>query len=67
MVTHLPAGLALYNLSLSYRQAGHLLRAIESVRESLRIFQAALPLSHPHVAAAQQLVRLLEAAIQKRS
>ena len=66
-MTRFPAGLSLFNLSLSYRQAGDLLRAIESARAALRIFQAALPLSHPHVAAAQQVVRLLEAAIQKRS
>ena len=67
MVTHLPAGLALYNLSISYRQGGDLLRAIESAREALRIWQAALPPSHPHVVAAQQLVLVLESAIQKRS
>ena len=63
----LPAGLALYNLSISHTQGDDLLRAIESAREALRIWQAALPPSHPDVAAAKQLVYFFESAIQKRS
>ncbi len=63
MTRHL-AGLSLYNLSLSYEQAGDLLRALASAREALRIFQAALPPSHPHVAFAQRLVGKIETAIQ---
>ena len=66
-MTRFPAGLSLFNLSLSYGQAGDFARSIENAREALGIFHAALPLSHPHVAAAQQWVLGLEAAIQKRS
>jgi hypothetical protein len=65
IVTRHLAGLSLYNLSLSFEQAGDLLRAMASAREALRIFQAALPPSHPHVAAAQRRVGYIERAIQK--
>jgi len=62
-----PAGVSLLKLSLSYEQAGDLLRAIDGAREALRILQAVLPSSHLHVTAAQQWVLHLEATFQKRS
>jgi len=65
IVTRHLAAVSLFHLSLSYEQAGDLLRALSSAREALRIFQAALPPSHPHVAAAQRLVGKIETAIQK--
>ena len=64
MTRHL-AGISLHNLSFSFEQAGDLLRAMASAREALRIFQAALPPSHPNVAAAQRRVGDIETAIQK--
>ncbi len=51
------SGLSFYNLSFSYLQVGDLHRAMESAREALRIYQTALPPSHPYVSAAQQQVR----------
>jgi tetratricopeptide (TPR) repeat protein len=57
---HPDIGISYLNLSLSYRQAGDFHRAIERAREALRIFQAALLPSHPHVKKAQELVRKLE-------
>ena len=56
IVTRQHTGISLINLSSSYRQAGDLHRALESAHEALRIFQNALPPSHPHVLAAQQAV-----------
>jgi hypothetical protein len=38
--THVCTGMSLYNISLSYEQAGDLDRAIECAREALRIWQA---------------------------
>jgi len=57
---HPDIGTSCYNISLSYRQAGDFHRAIERAREALRIFQAALPPSHPRVEQAQKQVRQLE-------
>ena len=64
IVTHVTTGMALYNISLSYEQAGDLHRAIECAREALRIWQAALPPGHEHVVAAVKRVRRLEQAVQ---
>ena len=57
---HPDIGLLCFNLSLSYGQAGDFRRSIERAREALRILQAALPPSHPHVKTAQEIVRQLE-------
>jgi hypothetical protein len=57
---HPGIGESCINISVSYLQAGDFHRAIESAREALRIFQAALPPSHPHVKTAQELVCELE-------
>ena len=62
-----PAGLALYNISFSYETCGSLLRALECAREALRIWQTALPPSHPHVKMAQELVRQLEGDIARHA
>ena len=64
IVTRHLAGISLFNLSLSYEQSGDLLRAMASAREALRIWQAALPPSHPDVADSQRLVGDIERAIQ---
>ena len=58
------SGMALYNLSCSYKTSGSLPRALECAREALRIWQASLPPGHEHVAAAQSHVRRLERALQ---
>ena len=57
---HPDIGISYLNLSYSYRQAGDFNRAIERAREALRIFQAALPPTHPHVEQAQKLIHHLE-------
>ncbi len=57
-------GMALYNISCSYEQAGDMSLAMECAREALRIWQAALPPGHKHVVAAEKLVRRLEQAPQ---
>ena len=64
---HLHIGISCYNISSSYRQAGDFHRAIERAREALRIFQAALPPSHPHVKAAQELVLEIEGDIARHA
>jgi hypothetical protein len=64
IVTIVLTGLALYNISCSYVQAGDLFRAMECAREALRIWQAALPPGHEDVVDAQKLVRRLEQALQ---
>ena len=61
------SGLSFYNLSYSYVQVGDLHRAMESAREAMRIFQTALPPSHPYVSAAQQRVRVILEGIQESS
>ena len=58
------SGLALYNLSFSYKTSGSLPRALECAREALRIWQASLPPGHEDVADAQSLVRGLEQALK---
>ena len=64
IVTHVFTGMSLYNISLSYEQAGDLDRAIECAREALRIWQAALPPGHKDIVDAEELVRDLEQAMQ---
>jgi hypothetical protein len=58
------SGLALYNLSISYKTSGSLPRALECASEALRIWQASLPPGHEDVADAQSLVRCLEHALK---
>jgi hypothetical protein len=57
---HPDMGLSCINISLCYHQVGDLHRAIERAREALRIWQVALPPSHPHVKMAQEQVHKLE-------
>ena len=64
IVTIAFTGLALYNISCSYMQAGEISLAVECAREALRILQAALPPGHQHVMAAQKRVCDLEQALQ---
>jgi hypothetical protein len=64
---HPDIGTPCFNISLSYGQAGDFHRAIERAHEALRIFQAALPPSHPNIKAAQELVRQLEGDIARRA
>ena len=64
---HSEIGTSCLNISLSYRQVGDFHRAIERAREALRIFQAALPPSHPHVKMAQERVRQIEGNIARRT
>ena len=64
---HPEIGISCFNISSSYRQAGDFHRAIERAREALRIWQAALPPSHPHVQMAQELVRKIEGNIARRA
>ncbi len=63
-VTIVLTGLALYNISCSYEQAGDMSRAMECAREALRIWQAALPPGHEDVLDAEKLVRRLEQTLQ---
>ena len=64
IVTIAFTGLALYNISCSYKRAGEISLAVECAREALRIWQAALPPGHEYVLAAKELVRRLEQALQ---
>jgi len=57
-------GMALYNISCSYKQAGDMPRAMECAREALRIWQAALPPGHEYVVAAEKLDLRLESSTQ---
>ena len=63
-VTIVLTGMALYNISFSYKRAGDMSRAMECAREALRIWQAALPPGHEDVVDAEELVRRLEQALQ---
>ena len=63
-VTIVLTGMALYNISLSYKRAGEISLAVECAREALRIWQAALPPGHEDVVDAEELVRRLEQALQ---
>ena len=63
---HPGIGNACLTLSFSYNQSGQYHRSLQFAREALRIFQATLPPSHPHVTQAQQLVLLCEGDISAR-
>jgi hypothetical protein len=60
----LSTGMALYNLSFSYKTSGSLPRALECAREALRIRQASLPPGHEDVSKSQSRVRRLEQALK---
>ena len=64
---HPDIGISCFNLGNSCRKVGDLHRALQFAREALRIFQATLPPSHPHVTRAQQLVLLCEGDTARRS
>ena len=64
---HPGIGISCLNLGISCRKVGDLHRALQFAREALRIFQATLPPSHPHVTRAQQLVLLCEGDTARRS
>ena len=64
--SHPDIGISCFNLGNSCRKVGDLHRALQFAREALRIFQATLPPSHPHVTHAQQLVLRYEGDISAR-
>ncbi len=64
---HPDVAISCFSVSSSYCQAGDFHRAIERAREALRIWQAALPPSHPHVKMAEERVRQLEGSIARRA
>jgi tetratricopeptide (TPR) repeat protein len=64
---HPDIGISCLNLGMSCHKVGDLPRALQFAREALRIFQATLPPSHPHVKQAQQFVRGCEGDIARRS
>ena len=64
---HSDIGESCVNISSSYGRAGDFHRAIERAREALRIFQATLPPSHPHIKTAQELVLKIEGNIAGRA
>ena len=57
---HICSGISLYNIGESYEQAGDLHRAMECARESLRVWQTALPPGHAYVVAAENQIKDLE-------
>ena len=59
------SGLSLYNISLSYGQAGDLHRAMECARESLRVWQTALPPGHQDIVDAENQIKDLQLAIDE--
>ena len=62
---HICPGKSLYNISLSYERAGDLHRAMECARESLRVWQTALPPGHQDIVDAENWIKALELAIDK--
>jgi tetratricopeptide (TPR) repeat protein len=64
---HPDIGISYLNLGINCHKVGDLPRALQFVREALRIFQATLPPSHPHVKQAQQLVRGYDGDAARRS
>jgi hypothetical protein len=56
----------LYNISLSYKQAGDFDRALECARESLRVFQIALPPGHQYIILTEKMILDLERAMGRR-
>ena len=65
-LTAMSSGLSLYNISCSYAQAGDFDRAMECARESLRVFQTALPPGHQDIVDAEEMILDLERAIGRR-
>ena len=63
---HPDIGIACLNLGYSFVKVGDLHRALQCAREALRILQATLPPSHPHVQQAQQLVCHCESDTARR-
>ena len=63
---HIFPGLSLYNISLSYEQAGDFDRALECARESLRVFQTALPPGHQNIVNAEKMILYVERAMGRR-
>ena len=63
---HPDIGFSCFNLGITCHKVGDLHRALQFAREALRIFQATLPPSHPHVTQAQQLVLRYEGDISAR-
>ena len=55
----------MYNISLSYEQAGDLHRAMECARESLRVWQTALPPGHQDIVDAENRIKNLQLAIDE--
>ena len=64
---HPSLGLTCFNLSTSYRQIGDFHRAIDRARDALRIWQATLPPSHPHVQRAQERVLQIEDDLSRQT
>ena len=64
---HPHIGISCLNLGISCHEVGDLHRALQFAREALRILQATLPPSHPHVTDAQQLVLRYEGDTARRS
>ena len=58
--------MSLYNISLSYKQAGDFDRALECARESLRVFQTALPPGHQYIILTEKMILNLERAMGRR-
>ena len=56
----------MYNISLSYKQAGDFDRALECARESLRVFQTALPPGHQYIILAEKRILDVEHAMGRR-
>ena len=58
--------MSLYNISHSYEQAGDFDRALECARESLRVFQTALPPGHQNIVNAEKMILYVEHAMGRR-
>jgi tetratricopeptide (TPR) repeat protein len=63
---HPRLGISCLNLGYNFVIAGDLLRALHFAREALRILQATMPPSHPHVKQAQELALLCEGNATRR-
>jgi tetratricopeptide (TPR) repeat protein len=63
---HPQIGIACLNIGINFLEVGDLHRALQFAREALRVLQATLPPSHPHVKQAQQLVRHCEVDTARR-
>ena len=57
---------SLYNISLSYEQAGDMRKAMDCAREAVVIWQAALPPGHPDIHDAEENVLRLERKNERR-